>query len=136
MEKKNPLFSVQNFAMKVIDYSKNDDGTWKLSFLKFCFQEFDHLGENNIVPFINTLVNYLDSNPSSLSKFKISQFLSMLQFQEIPCLDQAYVLLGPKITEIAEKLGNDLLSLATQKLLKSLIYSPQTKAKSIRYLVN
>lgn len=71
-----------DFVQEVIALSQNSEGTWRYSFLTDSMTKLADMNPHSLRHLLTALVDYLLTNPSPLSSFKICQFISFIRYQQ------------------------------------------------------
>lgn len=73
---------MEGFTEEIIEFSKNDEGTWRYAFLTKSMVKLAEMTPCSLRLLINALFDYLTDHPTPLSTFKICQYISFVRHQQ------------------------------------------------------
>ena len=111
-----------------------DAGTWTYGFISSTHSSIKQLKPKDFEKFISELFKFvMDPNTQNLQRFKISQMLSTIKFQNIHQNIHCYIDHKTDVTKFATTLDSSPLAQATKKLLLSMFITPEQFPGSKRY---
>ena len=119
------MTSGEKLFMMIKEESLKKDGTWSYRFLQDLKLKCKQLHEKQLSKCFTLLIDYVISDESSsLVKYKIAQFMSIMRFQ---CLVKGFQSFQDKKAQVekymAESMSSDPLAVAAKRLLAEIFVS-------------
>ena len=121
-------------AQICIKESMQDAGTWTYGFLSSIHAHTKQLKTKDFEKFISELFKFImEPSTTDLQRFKISQMLSTIKFQNIHQANYCYVDHKTDVTKFCSTLDTSPLAKATKKLLLSMFVAQEQFPGSKKY---